>query len=394
MYDITTIRKDFPVLNEAIYLDNGATTQTPVPAVEAMNEYFYKYAANHGRGAHRLARLTTQRYEDARDVVAAFLNCESEGTIFTNNATKSINLVALGMRWNRGDHIITTYLEHHSNLLPWMRLRDQGVKLTMVAPDMEGHVDPLKVVDAITEDTRLVALNHVSNVLGSITDVKQLTKLIHNKNPDICVLVDGSQSAGHIPVDLKDIGCDMFVTPGHKGLLGPQGTGVLYLKDPDMIEPVILGGGAVHRVTDRGYELEAAPDRFEAGTPNMPGVIGLGRAVEYISDLGIPDIEKHEKMLAKKAASGLARIEGVEVYGPSDRAGVVPFNVKGMNPHDVAMILDETRRICVRSGYHCAMPSVDMLQVPGTVRASFALYNTEEEVNILIEGVTQVANLV
>jgi cysteine desulfurase/selenocysteine lyase len=272
-----------------------------------------------------------------------------------------------------------------------MRLREQGVEVTVVGSDREGRVDPKDIDEAITDRTRLVSVNHVSNVFGSVRDVKKITQIAHRS--DVLTLVDGSQSAGHMPVDIKDIGCDFFITPGHKGLLGPQGTGVLCIKDPDILEPVYVGGGTVHAVTTESYELEPSPSKFEAGTPNIPGVIGLGRAVEYVKDIGVEAIEKHEKELAQDTATRLAEIEGVEVYGPKDRTGVVPFNVQGMNPHDVAMILDETRNICVRSGYHCAMPSVDLIGVEGTVRASFALYNTKEEVDSLIKGVEQITML-
>lgn len=391
MYDILSVRKDFPVLEEVIYLDSGATTQTPVQAVNSMNDYFFKYAANHGRGAHRLARQTTDHYEDARDTVAEFLNTGSEGTIFTKNASESINMVSLGLKWETGDHVVTTVVEHHSNLLPWMRLREQGVEVTVVGSDREGRVDPKDIDEAITDRTRLVSVNHVSNVFGSARDVKKITQIAQRS--DVLTLVDGSQSAGHMPVDIKDIGCDFFITPGHKGLLGPQGTGVLCIKDPDILEPVYVGGGTVHAVTTENYELEPSPSKFEVGTPNIPGIIGLGRAVEYVKDIGVETIEKHEKELAQDTAKRLAEIDGVEVYGPKDRTGVVPFNVQGMNPHDVAMILDETRKICVRSGYHCAMPSVDLIGVEGTVRASFALYNTKEEVDSLIKGVEQITML-
>ena len=392
MYDVHSVREDFPVLKEVIYLDNAATTQTPVPAVRAMEEYFFKYAGNHGRGAHRLARETTNHYEDARESVAAFLNADVKKTIFTRNATESINVVARGFPWKDGDHVIVTLVEHHSNLLPWMRLKDEGVDLTIVKPDITGVVDPGNIISAITGRTRLIAVTQVSNVFGSIQDVSSVIKSAHGE--DIRVLVDGSQSAGHMPVDLGSMNPDFFVTPGHKGLLGPQGTGVLYIKEPDIIEPLFLGGGMVRAVNDSGYEIEASPAKFEAGTPNMPGVIGLGRAVEYVKDVGVKDIEKHEVTLARDAARRLAGIDGVEVYGPKERSSVVPFNVTGMNAHDVAMILDQTRKICVRSGYHCAIPGVGFLGVDGTVRASFALYNTQEEVDQLVDTVLNIAAFV
>ncbi len=392
MYDVHSVREDFPVLKEVIYLDNAATTQTPVPAVKAMDEYFFKYAGNHGRGAHRLARETTNHYEDARENVAHFLNADVEKTIFTRNATEGINVIARGFPWEDDDHVIVTLVEHHSNLLPWMRLRKEGVDLTIVKPDATGVVDPEDIASAITERTRLIAITQVSNVFGSIQDVSRVVRTARKE--DVRVLVDGSQSAGHMAVDLGSMNPDFFVTPGHKGLLGPQGTGVLYIREPDLIEPLFLGGGMVRAVTDLDYEIEASPAKFEAGTPNMPGAIGLGRAVEYVKDIGVKNIERHELALAKDAARRLAAIDGVEVYGPKERASVVPFNVTGMNAHDVAMILDQTRKICVRSGYHCAIPGIGFLGVDGTVRASFALYNTQEEVDKLIETVLNIAAFV
>ncbi|MBN2488783.1 MAG: cysteine desulfurase [Methanosarcinaceae archaeon] len=392
MYDVLAVREDFPVLREVIYLDSAATTQTPVQVVAAMNDYFYKYAGNHGRGAHRLAREATNHYEDARENVAKFLNVDPTKTIFTKNATESINMVAHGLEWTSGDHIVTTLIEHHSNLLPWIRLRKLGVEVTIIEPDTNGMIVPKDVENAMTDRTCLVAVTHVSNVLGSITDVSKITKIAHRGGSKI--LVDGSQSAGHMPVDVGALDCDFFATPGHKGLLGPQGTGVLYVREPDILEPTYLGGGTVHAVTTNGFELEPSPARFEAGTPNLPGVIGLGRAVEYVQEIGTEDIERHETSLARDAASRLEELPSVEVYGPAKRAAVVPFNVVGLNPHDVAMILDETKKICVRSGYHCAMPSLGFLGVEGAVRASFGLYSTQEEVDIFIDTVAQITSLV
>ena len=392
MYDLPAIRKDFPLLEEFIYLDNAATTQTPVPAVKAMEEYYIKYAANHGRGAHRLARMTTDKYEDARETVASFLNADVAGTVFTRNATESINMVAYGLKWQPRDHIIVSIVEHHSNLLPWLRLRDQGVEVTVVHADKEGVVDPKQIESSITDKTRLIAVNHVTNTFGSIQDIGTITKISHKNSCQ--VLIDASQSAGHMPLDMKNVGADFLVTPGHKGLLGPQGTGILCLRDTESITPMYVGGGMVNSVSIDSYQIEASPARFEAGTPNIPGVIGLGRAVEYVREAGIENIEKHEKTLAKKTASLLAEIPQVRVYGPENRAGVVSFNVEGMNSHDVAIILDQTRKICVRSGYHCAMPALQNAGLKGTVRASFALYNTLEEVEALAEAVSNIAALV
>ncbi|HII02223.1 TPA: cysteine desulfurase [Methanosarcinaceae archaeon] len=392
MYDVYAVRKDFPVLKEVVYLDSTATTQTPVPAVEAMNEFFYRYAGNHGRGAHRLARETTNHYEDARETVAHFLNSEPPKTVFTKNTTEGINLVANSYPWEAGDHIITTLIEHHSNLLPWLRLQKFGVNITVVHPDREGRIDPAVIETAITDRTKLIAATQVSNVFGSVQDVERITKIAHRHG--IKVLIDGAQSAGHMPVDLSALGCDFFATAGHKGLLGPQGTGVLYIKEPEELESASVGGGTVSEVSGLSYVLEPSPACFEAGTPNIPGVIGLGRAVEYVKEIGVPEIEKQEITLARETARRLSELEHVEVYGPEKRAGVVPFNVRGLHAHDVALILDQSRKICVRSGHHCAIPSVRFLEVDSTVRASFALYNTEEEVDILVKAVNELKALV
>lgn len=392
MYDVYAVREDFPVLKEVVYLDSTATTQTPIPAVEAMVEYFYRYAGNHGRGAHRLARETTNRYEDARETVARFLNVDPSKTVFTKNTTEGINLIANSYPWEAGDHIVTTMLEHHSDLLPWLRLQKKGVDATIVSPDRKGIIDPQMIENALTDRTKLIAVTQVSNVFGSIQDVSRITKLAHRNG--VKVLIDGAQSAGHMPVDLKELECDFFATAGHKGLLGPQGTGVLFIKEPETLESASVGGGTVSDVRELAYVLEPSPACFEAGTPNIPGVIGLGRAVEYVERIGISEIEKHEAKLSGEAAKRLSELEHVEVYGPENRAGIVPFNVKGLHAHDVALILDQTKKICVRSGHHCAIPVTRFLEVESTVRASFALYNTEEEVDVLVNAVNALKALV
>jgi len=308
MYDVYAVREDFPVLKEFMYLDNSATTQTPRPAVEAMVDYFYRYAGNYGRGAHSLARETTNHYEDSREKVARFLNAEPSKTIFTKNTTEGINLIANSYPWEPGDHIVTTLLEHHSNFLPWLRLQKRGVSVTVVNPDSKGRIDTSALENAFTEKTKLVAITQVSNVLGSVQDVKSIAKMAHRNG--IKVLVDGAQSAGHMPVNLKDLDCDFFVTAGHKGLLGPQGTGVLYVKDPDVIESASVGGGTVSDVSGSTYVLEPSPACFEAGTPNIPGVIGLGKAVEYAEKIGVSEIEAHEIKLSSEAAKRLSEVCG------------------------------------------------------------------------------------
>jgi cysteine desulfurase/selenocysteine lyase len=389
MYDVYAIRKDFPVLEHAVYLDNASTSQTPKPAVEAMNEYFFRYAGNYGRGAHRLAQQTTEHYEAARETVADFFTSESGNVIFTKNTTESINIVALGQDWTPGDHVITSMIEHHSNYLPWVALRSRGVVLDLVEANQEGIVDPSAIETALTDRTKLITISHVSNVFGSVQDIHRIVK-IGRKN-DVPVLIDAAQSAGHMDLSAEDLKCDYLAVPGHKGLLGPQGTGILILRDPEELRPTTLGGGAVEWVRGCEYELLKPPARFEAGTPNIPGVIGLGRSMEYVSALGVANVEKHVTMLARVAAQKLADIDSVTVYGPNDRAAVVPFNVGELNPHDVSMILDETSKICTRSGYHCAMPALESLGINGTVRASFGAYNTAEEVNLLAGSVSLIA---
>jgi len=389
MYDVNAIRSDFPVLERVIYLDNAATSQTPKPAVEAINEYFLTYAGNYGRGAHRLARQTTEHYENSRETVANFFSCEPANVVFTKNTTDSINTVAHGLEWAPGDHIITSTIEHHSNYLPWVALHQHGVILDVVKSNHEGIIDPASIDTAITDRTKLIALSHVSNVFGSVQDVNRVIKI--GRRHGIPVLIDAAQSAGHLCLSSEALSCDFLAVPGHKGLLGPQGTGILILQDPEGLRPTTLGGGAVEWVRGCEYELLEPPARFEAGTPNIPGIIGLGRSVEYVNALGVANIEKHVENLARVAAQRLSEIDNVTVYGPKDRAGVVPFNVGQLNPHDVSMILDEAATICTRSGYHCAMPALESLGINGTVRASFGAYNTAEEVETLVESVSMIA---
>ena len=263
MYDVNAIRKDFPVLERVIYLDNAATSQTPKPAVEAINEYFFAYAGNYGRGAHRLARETTEHYENSRETVADFFSCEPSNVIFTKNTTDSINTVARGLEWAPGDHIITSTIEHHSNYLPWVALRKHGVILDVVESNQEGIIDPARIDTAITDRTKLIALSHVSNVFGSVQDINRVIKI--GRRHGIPVLIDAAQSAGHLHLSTKDLRCDFLAVPGHKGLLGPQGTGILILQDPEGLRPTTLGGGAVEWVRGCEYELLRTPCPIRSG---------------------------------------------------------------------------------------------------------------------------------
>jgi cysteine desulfurase/selenocysteine lyase len=381
MYDLARLREEFPVLSRCIYLDSAATSQTPRRAVEAMCAYFYEYAANHGRSAHHLARRTTSEYEKVRGQLAGFLGASQEQLVFTKNTTESVNMVARGLRWKRGDHVVTTILEHHANLIPWIMLREKGVKVTVV-PHENGYINPVTVAEAITPRTRLVAVTHMPNVLGTVQPVEEIGALAHEK--EVPVVVDGAQSVGHIPIDLTHI--DYFAIPGHKGLLGPQGTGALYLKDPESLECSLYGGGMVEHVSLNEVKFLPPPARFEPGTPNIPGVIGLGPAIGLVEELGVANIHRHEQDLGTRIHRGLSGIPGVSVYSP-EGTGVVSFGVENRDPDEFARALDELDGICVRSGMHCAEPLTSSLDCRGTIRASVACYTTAEEVDRLLAAV-------
>lgn len=351
-----------------------------------MCAYFYEYAANHGRGSHRLARRTTEEYERTRDVLARFLGVTPDTLVFVRNTTEAINLVANGMSWKRGDEVVTTALEHHANLLPWMNLRKRGVR-TVVVPHHGGMVDPGEIEGALTERTRLVAITHMTNVLGTVQPVEEVADLAHDR--DVPVLLDAAQSAGHIPLDVGKF--DFVAIPGHKGLLGPQGTGVLYASELSLLSPCCYGGGIVEEVTLDGFSLLPPPARFEAGTPNIPGVIGLGAAIGLVEELGVKNIHKHETILARQVHEGLSGIPGVKVYSPRG-SPVISFHVGGMSPHACASELDQRGGICVRSGFHCAQPLASSLHPEGTVRASLGCYSTSEEVQTFIGTIEEILN--
>jgi cysteine desulfurase/selenocysteine lyase len=389
MYDVYKIRGDFPVLKEVIYLDSAATSQKPVQMVRAMDEYFLKYCGPYGRGAHRLSKETTEKYEDSREAVASFLRVPPRKTIFTRNTTESINMVSYGLPWHKGDQVITSIMEHHSNLLPWMRLADKGVEMIVVDTDDKGVVSAASIEEAITENTRLIAIGHISNFFGSVQDISAILKVAKKHN--VKLLVDAAQSLGEMSYDFDPADCDFICAPGHKGLLGPQGTGILYAKDPEKLTPVFVGGGTVNTVTKSAFSFDDIPSRFEYGTPNIPGVIGLGRSVQYVEELGLENIESHLESLAKLCAERLREIPQVEIYGPENRGSLVSFNVRNLNSHDIAMILDETKKICVRSGALCAQTALARLCITGAVRASFGCYSTKEEVEALVSSVEMIA---
>ena len=391
------IRADFPILNDIIYLDSAATSLTPEPVLEAVLSYYREYNANVGRSVHRLSQFATQKYHNAHRKVAEFIGANQGQVIFTKNTTEATNMVAYGLRWKKGDEVVTTLLEHHSNFLPWLRLREKGVTLKIVEPNTEGIFDLADFERAMSARTRLVAVTHVSNVLGTISPIKEIAALCKAKCNDTLFLVDGAQSAPHIPLNVAELGCDFFAFSGHK-MLGPTGTGVLWMKDPNGLEPTLFGGGMIESVSQDEYTLAEGYERFEAGTPHVAGGIGLGRAVDYLNDLGMERIRDYEERLAKRLLDGLLDIDKVQVYGttdPNERLGVVSFTIEGVHPHELAVMLDEAADIMVRSGHHCCMPLTNYLGLEhGTVRVSLYLYNTKEEVATFLETVEGIAKAV
>jgi len=379
MYDLDGIRSDFPLLSSVIYLDSAATCQTT------------SFRANHGRGAYRIAREATRRYDEARETVAAFIGAAPGQLAFTRNSTDALNVVVQCMGLCDGDHAITNQLEHHSNLIPWLRLRDRGVEITVLPFDEGCRVTPESINDAVRPNTRVVTLTHLSNVSGTVQDVSGAARVAHDNGA--LMVVDGAQAVGHMPVDVGTLECDYYAFSGHKGPLGPVGTGALYVREPEKFEPVVVGGGTVHSVDSKyDFGFEPFPASAEAGTPNIAGAMGFARGVEYVLKLGLESIHGHEEALARHAAGSLEDVDGVTIYGPNDRTGMVCFNVGDLNCHDVSMILDETRNICTRSGLHCASLAVRAMGArDGTVRASFGCYTTREEVDALVAAVEEIS---
>lgn len=389
--NIEDCRTDFPITRDLIYLDSAATSLTPKPVVQATVEYDLRYRANVGRGVHRLAAVATHRYRDARDAVRSFIGGEGGTLAVTRNTTEAIGAVAAGLAWQKGDRVVTTLLEHHSNLLPWLRLREREVAVDIVRPDAEGNLDLADLEAVVRDDTRLVAVTHASNVLGTILPVREIAGICHDRGARL--LVDGAQSVPHLPVDVADIGCDYFCFSGHK-MLGPTGTGGLWMRRPDL-EPLFVGGGAVESVTVDGYTLAPGEERYEAGTPPVAGTIGLARAAAYLREIGMDAVRRHEERLAARLIDGLAALDGVTVVGAdakAERIGVVSFTVERMHPHEVAQVLDEAAAVLVRSGHHCCQPLMEHLGLPdGTVRASTYIYTTKEEIETMIATVEEIA---
>lgn len=389
---LNNIRADFPLLSEVCYLDSAATSLSPEPVLDAMLDYEHRFRANSGRGVHRIAQLTSQKYRDAHQRVRKFIHASTGELVFTRNSTEAINTVASGFPWKEGDEVITTLLEHHSNLLPWMRLRNRKeIDLMLIPPAQDGTLDPAALEAIITGKTRIVAITHASNVLGNVVPIREFANICHDYGA--LLLVDGSQSVPHIPVDVDHLNCDFLCFSGHK-MLGPTGTGVLFMRET-CLEPLLVGGGSVDLVTATGYTLTDGYERYEAGTPNISGAIGLTRAVEYLEALGMENIQRHEQQITRYIIDRFSEIDNVQVFGPGsaeNRIGVISFAIGGLDPHDVAVMLDGEANIMVRSGYHCCMPLMEHLNLAnGTVRASLHCYNTMEDAELLVNTVQKIA---
>jgi cysteine desulfurase/selenocysteine lyase len=399
-YDVNEIRKDFPILDRKVrgrplvYLDNAATTQKPRQVIDALVHYYEHYNANIHRGLHTLAEEATAAYEEARVKAGRFINAAlpEQEIIFTRNTTESINLVANA--WGRknlkpGDEIAFSAMEHHSNLVPWQLIAlGTGAKLRFIEIDDTGHLVWEDVLAKIGERTKIVALTQMSNVLGTINPIKEIAEVAHRAGA--IVLVDGAQSVPHMPVDVQDMDCDFLAFSSHK-MLGPTGVGVLYGKREvlEAMDPFLGGGEMIKRVTYESSTYADLPHKFEAGTPNIADVIAFGAAIDYLEDLGMDVVREHEIALTQYAIDRLRETEGVTVFGPPDateKGGAVAFNYRDLHPHDLSQVLDQ-HGIAIRAGHHCAQPLMRRLDTVATARASLYLYNTEDEVDALIDGI-------
>ena len=396
-FNVEKIRNDFPILSRMVndrplvYLDNGASAQKPQVVIDAVTKSYSEEYANVHRGLHFLSNLATDNYESVRGIISKFLNATSENNIILNSGTtEGINLIAYSWAMphlEAGDEIILSVMEHHANIIPWHFLRERmGVKLIWVDVDANGYLDPDRVTEAITDRTKLVAITHVSNVLGTIVDVKAITKAAHNLG--VAVLVDGSQAAVHMPVDVTDIDCDFYAITGHK-LYGPSGSGAIYVKTERMAEmrPFMGGGDMIREVGQELITYNDVPMKFETGTPAIVEQIGLGVAVDYMMSIGMSNIYAYEKKLCDYARGRLNGLNWLNVQGiPNDKAAIFSFTLNGpAHPHDISTVLDK-KGIAVRAGHHCAQPLMEFLGVSSTCRASFAMYNTTSEVDSLVEG--------
>ncbi len=395
MKQLLDLKKDFPILNEKVngkplvYLDNSATSQKPQEVINSITEYYTKYNSNVHRAVHTLGEKATLKYEEAHEKVANFINASKEEVIFTRNTTESINLLAHSLQISKSDNIVITDMEHHSNLIPWQQIcKKTGAELRFIPIDKEGKLN-LKQIP-IDNNTKVVSVVHISNVLGIINPVKELAKLAHQYGA--LFIVDAAQSVPHIKVDVKDLDADFMAFSGHK-MLAPTGIGVLYGKKRllQKLPPFLTGGGMISNVTKDASKWADIPNKFEAGTPNVSGAIALGVAVDYLQNIGMDEINKNVKELVSYLMKRLLELNNISIYGPEngDRTALVSFNLLNIHPHDVAEILDK-EGIAIRAGHMCAKPLMDILGVNAVCRASPYFYNTKEDIDHLIESLKKV----
>ena len=398
MLDVDKIRLDFPILQTGvIYMDSAASSLTPEPVLEKMTEFYHRYRANVDRGIHQLSQKASEEYESAHRKVARFIDARSEEEIImTRNTTEGLNIVANGLKWKKGDKIVTTLMDHHSNFIIWQRVRQRhGVKLEAIKPNEQGLFNVADFERVIDDQTRVVAVPHVSNALGSVVPISEISKIAARRGA--LTVIDGAQSVPHIRVDVREIGCDFLAFSGHK-MFGPTGSGALYMRGEvaKEVEPTLIGGGTIQDVSPEEFTLASGWHRFEAGTPAIAEVIGLGRAVDYLTQLGMENVRAHEMGIGKALHEGLRKIPEVKVYGPedsADRVALASFNVGDLNPHDVALALDVSKKIMIRSGHHCALPTMkEVIHADGTARASLYIYNTAEEVELFLSTVEEIAH--
>lgn len=401
MYQIEDVRKDFSILSKTIYnkplvyLDNAATTQKPLSVIEAMNNEYLNVNSNVHRGVHWLSQQATELHESARETLRKFINAKSTNEIiFTRGTTESINLVASSFVegfMNAGDEVIVSEMEHHSNIVPWqLQMARKGIALKVAPIDDEGNLDMEAFKKLFSERTKLVSIAHVSNVLGTVNPIDEIIQFAHSQG--VPVLVDGAQSAPHFAIDVQAMDCDFFALSGHK-MYGPTGIGVLYGKEEwlDRMPPYQGGGEMIETVSFDKVTFEKPPLKFEAGTPDYVATHGLATAVDYLLDLGMDNIQKHEAMLTKYAMEQLSTIKDIRFIGtPRQKDAVVSFLVGDIHPFDLGTLLDRLG-IALRTGHHCAQPLMQRLGIQGTVRASFGLYNTKEEIDVLVKGIERVA---
>jgi cysteine desulfurase/selenocysteine lyase len=400
--DIQTIRKDFPILARTVhgqplvYLDNAATSQTPDQVVNVIVDYYHRYNANIHRGVHTLSQEATDAYEEARQKIQKHFNIgKSHEVIFTSGTTHSINLVATGFTsfLKKGDEVLVSAMEHHSNIVPWQMLCERtGATLKVIPMNMEGELVMEKYHNLLSEKTKLVFCNHVSNALGTVNPIEEIIEGAHKVGA--AVLIDGAQAAAHIKPDLQALDVDFYTVSAHK-MCGPTGVGILYGKEAwlNKLPPYQGGGEMIAEVTFEKTTYADLPHKFEAGTPNICGGIAFGAALDYMNQLGFDAIAQYEDELLQYATERLLSIEGLKIYGTAKhKTSVISFNIEGVHPYDIGTILDKLG-IAVRTGHHCAQPIMDFYKIPGTVRASFSFYNTKEEVDKLVEGVERAKNM-